>query len=283
MYSICTDRPVLDTKELKKKRLELSLKVQEKEGVPYSEELLDVYCETAGLKTISRSFKAYLEKYNRHLEDDLPKGAKSHLQEVWLKENLGFTRVYSNGEGDQLIKGQQQEDGAIEVLNKHLGSIYMKNTERVAKGFLSGECDLVGSPVSFFPSETKIIRDIKVPEDWTSFRSKRGIPKVYEWQLISYLYLYDAQGGWIDYVLMPDPPDVVKNKVRYMDEVSKIKYYAMQETIEELPPSQRVKSFKLDVSNLESDIEFLKARLEKAQEYYENLTYEECMNFKYTR
>lgn len=276
-YRICTNRPVLNDEELEFLERELQNKVEVKLKEPYSRDFIDRYCNTAGLKTIATSFKKYLDKRAVYEQDDLPDGAKTYLHELWLENNFDFYTDHMSSEGVVTRKGTLAEDDAILVLNAKNGTTYKKNIVRKTKGFLSGECDIVYEAIIGPSLSIKGVRDIKVPKDWKSFKSKCGIPDQYKWQLTAYCYLEDATEAGIDYIFMPVPDELIPDIIRHMSD-KEIEYFKKtEEAISNLTPDQRVKSFELNV-DLKKDIEFLKGRLDKAETYYNSLTYEICMN-----
>jgi hypothetical protein len=132
---------------------------------------------------------------------------------------------------------------------------------------MSGECDLIYG---------KVIRDIKVPQNWSSFKSKTGIPLVYHWQLIAYCILYEANQAYLDYILMPTPHELIPKFVRGFSGEDCDKFDETEAAIMSLTLAQRVKTYRVQ-SDIAADITFLESRLVKAEEYYETLTYEKCM------
>ena len=150
----------------------------------------------------------------------------------------------------------------------------MKNVKKIekVKGFLSGECDI---------KYNTSIRDTKCPETWESFRNKSGIETAYYWQLIAYCYLYDCSSAFLDYVLMNTPEELIADYVKNFSEDEYQRFLLTEKAISKLPLEHRVKTYALEC-DLESEIEFMLSRLKKAQEYYETLDFETCMNLLQT-
>jgi hypothetical protein len=282
-YRICTNRITFDGQEFDRQEQAFSAKVLSKTGNPYYRGNLFIYLDTHGLKTDAKAFQKILKERETFLKDELPQGAKSYLHEIWLEKHHGF-RDYLTSSDDIIAtsKGIYSEEAAIELLGEYYGRDFEKNAERKFKGFLTGEADIIDEQeVIVFPDDKVLareVRDVKVPVGWKSFRSKTSIPESYRWQLVSYCYLYDAVQAHIDYVLMPTPYEV---KVRLMETLPTRHLQNLNDTdnaIMSLEPQQRIKSFSY-TGDLKSDIEFLKKRLDKAEKYYNSLTYETCMNF----
>lgn len=274
--AICTERIVLDEKKIEDAISELKSKAEAKKETfdtspeKIMEESIRLSSVT-GLSLVSKNLIKLLEKQKQAKEDPLPLGAKTHLEKLWLENNHYFTEISLSEGAIPILKGKIQEENAISLLHLihfHNFTPFVKNTQRITKGFITGECD-IQLPQS--------IIDIKVPENWISFRSKDGIPSEYFWQLIAYCYLYDKKEACLAYVLMEDPQEVVDIILKWKGEEQKEKYFKMQESITKLHPTQRIKLFFIDEPTVADSIIFLLKRLEKAEEYYNQLTYEQCM------
>ena len=274
-YRICSHRPKFDENahnalihELKGK---VGAKLGKHDNLPldhkFGREHLDMYCETAGLITIAKKVRTSMENKIKAEQDPLPDGAKTYLQERWLELNCNL-HDFSTTEGtSQILKGNVCEEDAIKVISQQYGIPMKKNEDRKVFNFLTGECDV---------QYENVIRDVKVPETWKTFRSKDGITLTYYWQLVSYCYLYDKTKAYLDYVLMPTPEEMIPMLTKGLSERELENFWATEETIINLPLHQRVKTYKYE-GNLVDDIAFLESRLIKAEEYYETLTYEICM------
>lgn len=276
LYRICTNRPVNNIEDLNAAKNKLIEKVNSKQIV-FSEEDIDTYLTTQGLMTVAKDYLSEKEKYRTYVKDELPIGAKTYMEELWLEINHGFTNISFGEEVLATKKGKLVEDDAISLVGKLYNLVLCKNTERVYKGFLTGEADVVFTDLW----GDKVIRDNKSPLSWSSFRKKFGIPPEYYWQLIGYCYLYDARIAYIDYTFMPTPLSILDEMKERMGEETYQLHIQTNESILNLTPLQRVKTFALDTyryGTIESEIEFMLGRLERCHEYFNNLTYEICMN-----
>jgi len=273
IHHVCTYKPDLSLSKLNSTKAVLSIKAGDKKET-FDGSLVDAQrlADVKGLKLVADAFiKAYMDLEKAKV-DPLPDGAKSYLQKLWLETEKGLKTFSLREDAVQLMKGNLCEEGAISVLNQMLGIFLTKNETRLSKGVLSGECD-----ITYDNKDSKVIRDIKCPIDWMSFRKKQGIDSVYYWQLISYCYLYGATEAYLDYVLMPSPPEVIGLITKWWSEEDTEAYQALQDTIEKYVPTERIKTFKIDSNDISDDIAFLKTRLKKAEKYYNSLTYEICM------
>ena len=102
-----------------------------------------------------------------------------------------------------LQKGIQCEDESIELYNEVKDTFYIKNAERVTSGSLTGECDLLDT------SESLVI-DIKTAYSKATFPLNIKLSKLYEWQLRSYMHLYNVNQAELAYCLVDTPEDLRK-------------------------------------------------------------------------
>lgn len=265
-YNICTDIPVFDEQEYLSAEKALIKKV----GEGYSEDKIDLYVEERGLITIAKNFKKQLEKKEKYEKDELPDGVKSYLEKLWLTREMGFLPT-SNVTTENLFalrKGVISEEEAINLLSRVHGRKYSKNTERVTKGFITGECDI---------DYEDSIRDVKCPVSWESFRDKTEAELVYRWQTVGYCHLYNKKEGYIDYILMPTPQELMEEALKYSSERVKHAYFKTMEVISNLPEEKRVKSFHIPEEEVKEKMVILESRLDKSEQYYNTLTYEKCI------
>jgi len=270
IHRLCTNKPRFDYNEFSMLERDF-IETLEKKGLIFEPEELEEYCNTNGIKTKALAYKNQLQNRMLFEEDPLPEGAKTYIQEVWLQLNCGFYKVTLNSEEPKLLKGHAVENDAISLVGQYYNIEITKNIERVIKGVLTGECDVL------YVSDTiRKIRDAKCPEDWASFRKKNGIETAYYWQLIAYCYLYDATEAYLDYILMQTPQEIFNLMVRNFNTEDIHKLTISNNNIAMLSPEQRIKTYELE--GIQANIEFLITRLAKAEEYYNSLTYELCMN-----
>lgn len=102
-------------------------------------------------------------------------------------------------------KGKICENESIEIYNEVSDSFYVKNVERITKGSLTGECDILDKANS-------LVIDIKTAYSKKTYPFNLKISKLYEWQLRAYMYLYDVNNAELAYVLVDTPHDLISNK-----------------------------------------------------------------------
>lgn len=129
----------------------------------------------------------------------LSAGAKTEIEKIAKQFVYGYDEVISSKYCD---KGLQVEDRSIELYNSVHFTSHVKNTERKANDWITGECDI------FTPG--KII-DIKSSWSLATFpaTSKAGQDKLYEWQGRAYMWLWDVDAFEIAYCLVSTPDDLI--------------------------------------------------------------------------
>lgn len=138
-------------------------------------------------------------------EGVLSETAKAHIREV-LAQDI-FAVDFEIG-GKEIEKGNTCEGESINLVNAVRGLALEKNSERRNDGLITGECDL-------FDAERRVGHDIKtawsiqtfpiVPEDVASAQRK-----LYEWQMVGYMKLWDADEWHVDYCLVNTPDELVR-------------------------------------------------------------------------
>lgn len=168
------------------------------------------------------------EEYERLLKiknapPQLSETAKRFVEEMWLLNKKGF---YDNLDNKYVGKGNFCEDDGIGLVSEVEGNFYIKNTERITKGNLSGECDIFHTYNSFeelpqwrkdiedgttkFP--LKVIKDIK--SSWNPKTFMNGdLSNLYEYQGRCYLSLYNAEEFHLHYTLTDCPPHLFENEI----------------------------------------------------------------------
>jgi len=268
---ITTNRPFFDSKAFGKLNAEFKDKVEKKklvfkDGEVFALEMLI----TPGLKTIAEKIIKGYGDHQSALIDPLPPGAKTYLQELYLETNYGFYNMSMSENDPALKKGTLVEDGSIALLGEHLSLELFNNKDRESNpaGFLTGEADILYA---------NVVRDIKSPLNWSTFRKKDGIESIYHWQLVAYCLLYGKDVAYLDYVLMPMPEEMIKDQIRNMSAVGAQKFIDYNAKIGAMPSKERIKTYEIAPAQIKKDIEFLKKRLVKAKAYYETLNYDICM------
>jgi len=268
---ICTTKPKFDNKNYLKDLSDLRVTAKKK-GLEIEETtkgLLSL-CETPGMKTKALLVKKHLDNKALVDLDPLPPGAKGYMKEAWLAEQ-GFINTSSGIGNNATKKGNLVEDGAISLLSRIDGICYTNEKDRVKEGFIGGTADIIDR------ANSKVI-DIKCPESWVTFKSKKEIPSDYYWQLIAYCFLYKVTKAELVYVLMPDPMEIQEYYAKNLSGENFQKYINMNKKIGKLEPLQRVKRYSIDIKEIPKSIEFLEKRIEKCRKYYNTLTLKICLN-----
>lgn len=131
--------------------------------------------------------------------ETLSVGAKTHIQKL-AKE---FVYSYQEDISSKYMeKGITVEDDSIALYNEVFFTNHAKNTERRTNEWITGECDIA--------TPTKII-DIKSSWSLPTFPaiSAAGESKTYEWQLRSYMWLWDVDEAEIAYCLVNTPEELI--------------------------------------------------------------------------
>ena len=147
-------------------------------------------------------------------EGPLSAGAKTYIRELAAQAIFGVDFEVSS---KPMEKGILVEDESIELVNRVYGLSLKKNTERRSNEFITGECDL-------FDPATRIGRDIK--SSW-SLATFPLLPsdchdKLYEYQMRSYMMLWDAEQWAVDYCIVDTPEHLCKYEPIAMHQVSHI-------------------------------------------------------------
>lgn len=135
-------------------------------------------------------------------EGPLSVGAKSYLREIATQDIFGVDFEITSKYMD---KGIRCEDNSIDLLNQVIGTSLSKNTERRKDDFLTGECDL-------FDFDTRIGYDLKTSWSLQTFPAFEidCTDKIYEYQMRSYMRLWDAQKWVVAYAMVDTPEDLIR-------------------------------------------------------------------------
>jgi len=128
-------------------------------------------------------------------------GAKTYIRELAAQAILGIDFEVSS---KAMEKGIQCEGEAIEMLNRVRGLKLSKNTERRKNDYITGECDL-------YDLENKRGHDIKCA--WSASTFPIAVvdceDNLYEWQMRSYMALWDAEEWEVNYCLVSTPDALI--------------------------------------------------------------------------
>lgn len=217
----------------------------------------------------------------RDAEPQLSRGAKTQVKQIWLEYEKGFkSEIVSN---KYLNKGLEAEEDAITLISDVDHIFYTKNTERITKGNLTGECD-VKHVLQTEEGELKIIHDTKCSWNPSTFMAAE-LSTQYEWQGRAYMYLYDADIFRLRYCLVDCPPAVYAEEYKkfcfannivddalpqYQEQIAQFKRNFIYSDSELYTKKERVKTFDI-VRDKEKEAILLKS-IELALVYYQEIT-----------
>lgn len=178
-------------------------------------------------------------------KDKLPDGAITVLNTMisqklikWRDNEFDFVTTE---------KGKVCEHESIELYNEVNDTFYVKNIDRITKGFLTGECDLLDEKES-------LVIDIKTAYSKKTYPLILKMSKLYEWQLRAYMYLYNVNHAELAYCLVSTPQELILNKDQ--------KHW---HDVEDVPIKLRVSGLRID-RDLKKEQQLLN-RLELASNY----------------
>jgi len=218
-------------------------------------------------------FELLLSKENA--KPTLSDTAKSFIEKTWLFNEKGF---YEELSSKYVEKGNFNEDDGILLVCELENSNYIKNEVRKTIDNVTGEADIVCTI-----DGVKVIKDIK--SSWSPMTFMNGdLSTMYEWQGITYMYLYDADEFHLHYTLTDCPEHILenekwklRNKYGILDDENPI----MQRLFKQLEKNlifsngnytkeERVKTFK--ITRCKEKEELLLSKIPMAVEYYNSIT-----------
>jgi len=145
----------------------------------------------------------------------LSQTAKSYIIEKAKQDFYGYKAQLMN---KYVLKGIEQEQDSIDLLNLVRLEDYKKNEERVENEWLSGCCDII--------TDTSII-DIKTSWSLDTFPATTYELKDlsdYEWQGRAYMWLYDMPKFELCYVMVTTAPEIMgeyeNGALHYVDHIA---------------------------------------------------------------
>lgn len=222
-------------------------------------------------------------KARRDAPAELSDTAKAFIRKTWLLKEKGF---YKEIKSKYLDKGIYGEEDGITLITDIDKQFYVKNTKRINKGNLTGECD-----INSVINGVRVIQDIKCCWDAETFINSE-IDNLYEWQGRIYMHLYDADEFWLRYCLVDCPPHIVVKEKEYKwrqyfsDSMSDEEQHQLEEKLKPIydqidrnlvystsskyTKEERVKTFKIT----RDDVKFkeLLDKIPHALKYYNSLT-----------
>lgn len=174
-------------------------------------------------------------------DEPLSVGAKTELESIAKQLVYGYSKEVSS---KQMEKGILVEDQSIELYNSVFFTNYTKNTERKTNDWVTGECDIF--------TGSKVI-DIKSPWSLDTFPalSASGTDRDYEWQLRTYMWLWDCDESEIAYCLVSTPPELVgyeSEELHYVEEINPVLRVTRVPYKRDKALEDRIK-FKVDAAN----------------------------------
>ncbi len=197
----------------------------------------------------------------------LSKTAQRHLLDIYISQKYGRVRDVQT---KQMKKGVAVEQDSIDMLSKLLSIGFSKNEERYSNAYVTGLPDIV---------DNGMVIDIKSSYDLWTFMGNLPdkLDSLYYWQLMSYMWLTDAQSGYIAYCLSNTPDNIIEQEKYYllknMDVVSEESPEYVKQALklefnmkfDDIDISERVLLYKVDRN--EDDIIRIEQKVLKAREY----------------
>lgn len=159
-------------------------------------------------ETQNKELLALIER--RDAKPKLSEGGKSEVKKLWRQNEKGFKEEINT---PKVNKGKDSEEVAINLVSDIDGITYYKNKERVTKGNITGECDIIKTHRKFMLNDEsfeniKIVDDIKNSWNTRTFMDAK-LSSLYEWQGRGYMYLYDADLFRLRYCLVDCPDHIL--------------------------------------------------------------------------
>lgn len=176
---------------------------------------------------------------------------KSMIKRQVIFDVFGYRKSTDNQYTD---KGKILEDDAIRAVGLLTGTMPIKNTERRNNQWIQGECDVL-TPIA--------LRDIKCSwsmdtHPWFIEDAEAKVKECgYDWQGQGYMWLWDREVHYVDFVLLPTPSTLLKP---WDDEIEHI------DMVQAIPLQHRITTVKIERD--ESMQEAIKARMAQAIPYY---------------
>lgn len=137
-------------------------------------------------------------------KDTLADGALTYVYELASQILLNWKPELNTFE---IEKGRIVEDQTIALFNQVSGNFYVKNKERKFSELFTGECDIN-------EDDEDLILDIKSSYSKKTFPLiiREGDKKLYEWQLDTYMHLWDRNRSGLIFGLVDTPSHLIKKQ-----------------------------------------------------------------------
>jgi hypothetical protein len=185
----------------------------------------------------------------RSKSEVLSETAKSYIKSIAKQDFYGYNIELNN---KYIIKGIEQEQDSIDLVNAVRFTDYKKNNVRLETELMTGECDILLDDA---------IIDIKTSwslETWPA-TAEDGDESLYEWQGRAYMYLYDRPSFELIYCMVSTDPQNELGLLNQWDNMS-------LHRVDHIDAAKRI-----TVIRYERDIELELAMLERlrhASEFY---------------
>jgi len=185
----------------------------------------------------------------RSKSEVLSETAKSYIKSIAKQYFYGYNIELNN---KYIIKGIEQEQDSIDLVNAVRFTDYKKNKVRLETELMTGECDILLD---------EAIIDIKTSwslETWPA-TAEDGDESLYEWQGRAYMYLYDRPSFELIYCMVSTDPQNDFGLLNQWDNMS-------LHRVDHIDAAKRI-----TVIRYERDIELELAMLERlrhASEFY---------------
>jgi hypothetical protein len=203
----------------------------------------------------------------------LSKTAQRHLLDIYIAEKYGRKKDIQT---KQMKKGVAVEQDSINLLSKYMETPFEKNEERLSNAYITGLPDIINE---------NVVIDIKSSYDlWTFLGNLPDkLDSLYYWQLMSYMWLTNAEVGYIAYCLSNTPDNIIEQEKYYllknMDVVSEESPEYVKEAMkiefnmkfDDIDVSERVLLFKVDRND--EDIAKIERKVLKAREYLHEIEF----------
>lgn len=192
---------------------------------------------------------------------NLSESAKTYIESIWLEKNYGYKESFETFETKKGILVESETMSLVyDVLG---GELRFKNRDNFKNDFICGTPDTI---------LTDCVEDIK-----SSFTVKTyfnsEMTTIYEWQLRGYMWLTGKKKARLIYGLVDTPEEIkddLKRMATYKSNTEELfEIIEKNHTFDDIKKSDRVKHF--DIQHSDEKIEFLKAKIIKAREYYSQL------------
>ena len=197
---------------------------------------------------------------------NLSETAKTFVQDKWLFDTYGFRESIKN---DYMDKGVECEQDTMALVQDVLGGQFRSRfATRLENEFVAGTPDIVLSDA---------VEDIKTSWNLKTFFNAE-LTKMYYCQAQCYMWLTGKENYRLIYGLVPTPQHLIANEMQrlsykfggnydnedYIAECQQIQRNT--DLINDIPKENRVKVFEFGYDA--NYIETLKAKIDKAREYY---------------